>query len=185
MASTSCYTRSYWIDLCKNPLHLDLHHNPTEGGNAQAELFRKQHSYTLDLYTKTFDSEPPPDIWLSVDRRFAESPLKLVDSSKYHILKKPILSKVRWVVIASILFLMWVFIDFHPEEWGVIVFIAGIAVFVTLITANKRTYDNDTSGGSGCGTDFGIGHHSSSGDDSGCGGDSDCGGGCGGGCGGD
>src|SRR6478735_1062085 len=33
------YTRSYWIDLCKNTLNREIHHNPTKGGQKEAEKF--------------------------------------------------------------------------------------------------------------------------------------------------
>src|SRR5687767_6908346 len=33
------YTRSYWVDLCRNTLQKEIHHHPTKGGPAEAQKF--------------------------------------------------------------------------------------------------------------------------------------------------
>ncbi len=40
------YTRSYWVDLCRNTLGFELHHNPTKGGDNEGRKFRKQYQHT-------------------------------------------------------------------------------------------------------------------------------------------
>jgi hypothetical protein len=173
-----CYTRSYWIDLCKNTLQHDIHHNPTEGGGEQAELFRKQYSYTLDLYTKTFGSKPPSDIWLPVERRFTETRLLSVNPNEYQITPKATISKVLSIVTICIIFSAWLIADLYPDQSQEILVLAGVGLFVTLITKVITDKNITRHTGEGCGgcSDIHTGHDG----DSGCSGDSGCGGGCGG-----
>ncbi|VAW56044.1 hypothetical protein MNBD_GAMMA07-948 [hydrothermal vent metagenome] len=64
------YTRSYWVDLCKNILGFELHHNPTKGGREEGVKFNRQYSETLELYNHTFNEIPPESIWPQVEARF-------------------------------------------------------------------------------------------------------------------
>ncbi len=57
------YTKSYWIDLCKNTLNRDLHHNPSKGGDDEAGKHENWYKETLELYKQVFGVMPPPDIW--------------------------------------------------------------------------------------------------------------------------
>jgi uncharacterized membrane protein YgcG len=57
------YTRSYWIDLCKNTLGKDIHHHPSRGGDEEDHKHRDWYKETLDLYQSIFESPPPDDIW--------------------------------------------------------------------------------------------------------------------------
>jgi len=57
------YTRSYWIDLCKNTLNKDLHHHPSRGGDDEDHKHRDWYAATLELYRSVFASAPPGDIW--------------------------------------------------------------------------------------------------------------------------
>ncbi|HEX6429775.1 MAG TPA: hypothetical protein VF008_18910 [Niastella sp.] len=57
------YTKSYWIDLCKNTLNKDIHHHPSQGGDEEDHKHRDWYSETLINYQSVFGSLPPDDIW--------------------------------------------------------------------------------------------------------------------------
>lgn len=57
------YTKSYWIDLCKNTLGKDIHHYPSRGGDEEDHKHRDWYNETLVLYQSVFESPPPDDIW--------------------------------------------------------------------------------------------------------------------------
>lgn len=57
------YTKSYWIDLCKNTLGKDVHHHPSRGGDEENHKHRDWYNETLVLYQSVFGSLPPDDIW--------------------------------------------------------------------------------------------------------------------------
>jgi uncharacterized protein (TIGR04222 family) len=57
------YTKSYWTDLCKNTLNMNIHHNPSQGGDEEDHKHREWYAETLLLYESVFDSPPPDDIW--------------------------------------------------------------------------------------------------------------------------
>jgi uncharacterized protein (TIGR04222 family) len=57
------YTKSYWIDLCKNTLNKDIHHHPSGGGDVEDHRHRDWYKETLGLYQSVFESPPPNDIW--------------------------------------------------------------------------------------------------------------------------
>jgi len=57
------YTRSYWIDLCKNTLGKDIHHYPSTGGPAEDAKHRQWYKDTLQSYQDIFDTPPPSPIW--------------------------------------------------------------------------------------------------------------------------
>ncbi len=40
--------QSYWIDLCKNTLHKDIHHHPSRGGDEEDHKHRDWYAETLD-----------------------------------------------------------------------------------------------------------------------------------------
>src|SRR5688572_14852150 len=57
------YTKSYWIDLCKNTLNKDIHHQPSRGGDEEDHKHLDWYNETLMLYQSVFESAPPNDIW--------------------------------------------------------------------------------------------------------------------------
>ncbi len=57
------YTKSYWTDLCKNTLGIDLHHYPSKGGEDEDRKHEKWYKGTLALYEQVFGIVPPSDIW--------------------------------------------------------------------------------------------------------------------------
>jgi hypothetical protein len=83
------YTRSYWEDFCGNVLQRPLHHQPTEGGTQEDEKYRERYQQTLDLYTETFGSPPPRDIWLPVEQRFAGGLWRWINRKHFWVISKP------------------------------------------------------------------------------------------------
>lgn len=59
------YTKSYWIDFCKNTLGLNIHHNPSKGCE-ENEKIKNQYQNTLNQYRHLFGENPPEDIWTPV-----------------------------------------------------------------------------------------------------------------------
>jgi hypothetical protein len=57
------YTKSYWIDLCKNTLGREIHHHPSKGGTAENHKHKEWYKETLDLYKELFGKNAPADIW--------------------------------------------------------------------------------------------------------------------------
>ena len=57
------YTRSYWIDLCRNTLGKDIHHYPSTGGSKEEARHRLWHTETLGAYREVFGSDAPAEIW--------------------------------------------------------------------------------------------------------------------------
>ena len=68
------YSRDYWERFCPDVLGRPLHHNPTEGGEAQRHHFFDQYARTLRSYADTFGEEAPADIWPSAQQRLLDDP---------------------------------------------------------------------------------------------------------------
>jgi hypothetical protein len=194
------YTRSYWIDLCRNTLGRDLHHNPTKGGGAEGKKFDEMYSETARLYQHVFGEAPPPDIWPSNAQRFGDIDFERVNRRTHWVLPKPALlsNRMSWI---SLLLVAMAFLFVQATGSVVVVLsMAGAALMFLLINAitaasesdsRKRPSEDDGSAFVGdTGTSHGGGHSHGDGGDasggdsgcsSGCSGCSGCGGGCGGG----
>ncbi len=57
------YTKSYWVELCKNILGFELHHYPSTGGEKEDLKHAKWYAETLVLYSKIFEATPPIGVW--------------------------------------------------------------------------------------------------------------------------
>lgn len=178
------YTKSYWIDFCKNTLEKEIHHNPTKGGNSEAIKFDDFYSKTKEDYRAYFNEEPPIEIWPSNENRFSDVDFRRVNTNKNWIIKKPTLSErnkylTLFFFLTSIFLVQATFLD--DDTIAFIIFIV-IILLITYYHNKKNKNGSGCSSGctSGCSTS--SGHHSCSGD-SGCSssGCSGCGGGCGGG----
>lgn len=82
------YTHSYWIDLCKNTLGIELHHGPTKGGKQEGEKYFDLYQKTLDLYKMVFKCDAPKDIWPLKEERFADMNFQRINLDKYWVFKK-------------------------------------------------------------------------------------------------
>jgi hypothetical protein len=190
------FTRSYWINLCQDTLNQQIHHNPTKGGQQEAEKFNGYYTSSQTLYQDKFGIQPPADIWQDNHTRFTEINFQRVNMNRHWLIKKPRLSAYSAVLV--MLFIACAFCIQATEAIAIPALI-GIVLLVTYSVYKKesapnRKNRNDDGSGSGCGTsgdsNWSDGHHGGHhgdghGGDSGCGsGCSGCGSGCGG-CGGD
>jgi len=57
------YTQNYWISLCKNTLHKDIHHHPSKGGNSEDIKHIDWYNDSLKLYKEVFGFGAPLNIW--------------------------------------------------------------------------------------------------------------------------
>lgn len=182
-----CYTRSYWDDLCGRVLDKPLHHDPTQGGDAEQIKFVDWYEQTLASYERVFDEPPPRDIWPEARKRFhrPEMPPHRVQA---------IMMGVLFLAVGGVAAVMaaprhhvgvvptWLIIV------GVAVLLATLAVVGNWKTPKKRggRMKPDGHGGyvwaSGCGSGCVSGCGDGIGDGCGSDGGSGCGGGgCGGG----
>jgi len=92
------YTKSYWIDMCRNTLGRQIHHNPTKGGESERKRYSNDYDALGNAYLKEFGTEAPKDIWPSNKDRFSNINFKRVNLSDYWLIKKPSLTKRSAVV---------------------------------------------------------------------------------------
>lgn len=59
------YTKSYWVDFCRNTLGKDVHHIPSKGGKDEEYRHIKWYQDTLRHYEALFGIRPPQDVWLN------------------------------------------------------------------------------------------------------------------------
>lgn len=190
------YTRSYWVDFCRNTLGREIHHNPTKGGTQEAQKFDHYYTNSHQLYTDTFGQAPPADIWHGNQVRFSDIDFQRVNRRRYWLVPKPTpVSKRQWfgggmaalsVTSLQAVGLHWIVALFS----ALIVFLIVYGLTFYTDSQHKRT---NSSGDSGCSTSgcsdnsgHGDGHHGGDagdgGGDSGCSGCSSSGcSGCGGG----
>jgi hypothetical protein len=82
------YTQSYWIDFCKECINKEIHHGPTKGGKNEGDKFTDWYLKTKELYTSTFNEQPPVDIWPSSKIRFRDINFQRVNLDKVWLIKK-------------------------------------------------------------------------------------------------
>jgi hypothetical protein len=176
------FTRSYWIDLCKNTLQKEIHHNPTKGGKSEAQKFDGYYTSSQQLYTEKFGTRPPADIWQDNNTRFGDIDFKRVNVGRFWLVRKPkfsIKTKVLlMLVIAGAFFIQASVATFMP-----LIIIGIMAILIFRGSQNDNNGNGGCSTGSGCGNSHTDGTHGHSnghhGGDSGC--SSGCSGsGCGG-----
>lgn len=157
------YTRDYWDVFCPQVLGRSLHHDPTQGGDAERTKYKEWYAQTLAAYVESF-GHPPQDIWPAPEIRFTQGFQR--KEITHHLTGPP---KLGWVAgFASAL-------GFSGAAWGGVgsmrsaliwLFLGvGIIVLFVLWKRKKNAKSQKNDGNGGCG--------------GGCGG-----GGCGGGCGG-
>lgn len=172
------YTRSYWERLCGQVVGKPLHHNPTQGGDAEDAKFGDWYARTLETYERVFGAPPPGDIWPDSATRFGIDPraVRVNTVRSWIIEKRPVRRAAAGgaaaiagaAALAGCTAMLGAGID--PL---LLVFILIFAVAVIFIISRAK-------GGGGWGGGCGSSGCSSSGGSSGCGG-SGCGSGCGGG----
>jgi hypothetical protein len=172
------YTKSYWLDFCKDTLGKDIHHNPTKGGLSEAKKFDEYYTRIKILYKTYFNSEPPNDIWQTNKQRFTDIGFQRVNLNDYWLIKRPARIFLRKLAAIFVIAIGLISINATSDYIGIIAFIFIVVGIVALFPKSKENSDSS----SGCSIGGGssdLGHHSS---DSGCSGCSSSGcSGCGGG----
>ncbi len=116
------YSRDYWDVWCARILQRRLHHDPTEGGPAEAAKFREQYATTLKSYECWFGPSPEA-IWPSSQQRFATRPrFRTVDTQRVMILPKPRLPaawRMPLAVFLAMLLVPWqvLALPSNPLDW--------------------------------------------------------------------
>ena len=68
------YTRDYWQVFCPEVLGRELHHGPTEGGEAEHNRYFEQYAQTLRSYERVFGETAPEDLWPDAAKRLVQDP---------------------------------------------------------------------------------------------------------------
>lgn len=99
------YTTDYWIRFCKNTLHKDIHHYPSQGGSDENAKHSDWYDRTIELYHDTFGAYPPEHIWPGQKHREEEQDeesnmpfVEPVNFAKYMVLLIPfvLITLVFW-----------------------------------------------------------------------------------------
>lgn len=177
------FTRSYWVDLCKNTLNREIHHNPTKGGKNEAAKFNSFYTSSHKLYTEKFGVQPPAKIWQDNHTRFKDINFQRVNLGRYWLVKKPRLS-VYSVTILMLFIVCATFIEASDTILAASLMLGITAVIILAVYKwesdpdrwkNKDDDSNNggcSAAGSGCNSGHFTSHHSGhheSGGDSGCG----------------
>ncbi|MDT3404351.1 glycine-rich domain-containing protein [Mucilaginibacter terrae] len=195
------YTKSYWVDFCRDTLGQEIHHNPTKGGNAEAEKFDGYYTQSFKLYEDKFGTQPPADIWLDNEQRFSDIDFQRVNIRRFKLIKPWMLTALKisaYVLFAVVLIIIVLIIyEFNGQNYFMPALVLFAVIGLATIDHNqtgphKKQQDSGCGEGGSCSGDSDSGHsghgdgHGGHGCSSGCSGCSGSGcSGCGGGCGGD
>ncbi len=170
------YTKSYWIDLCKNILEKEIHHNPTKGGVSEAQKFNGHYSDTLNLYKQKFGIDAPASIWPENEERFSDIHFQRVNIRKFWLIRKPRLKRNS---LELVVLLLLGTLSIQSANFSLTVFFGALAFgWVIWYFFNQNNNSGCSSGGSD--SNINSDHHSGCNGDSGCSasGCSGCGSGC-------
>ncbi len=151
------YTHSYWTELCTHTLGKALQHNPTKGGQQEAQKYTDYYGYTLAFYREKFGTAPPADIWPDGEQRFSDIDFLRVNKRTHWVVAKPGWKsyKLYFIVILLLLFLQSYIV---PADWQPFVFalgllaIAGVVVAAARDKAERDKGEGREGSGSGCST---------------------------------
>ncbi len=87
------YTRSYWIEMCRNTLGREIHHGPTKGGDQEKDKYHEQYAKTKEVYFSIFNEQAPEDIWPSSAIRFGELVHTRINRHRNWVVAKPLKRK--------------------------------------------------------------------------------------------
>lgn len=153
------YTKSYWIDLCKNTIGKEIHHNPTEGGKTEELKFKNYYDQTIILYMAKFDESPPISVWQNNSERFKNRTIN-IDRKKNWIIPKPIFTNLKPNIKLFGILTVFSLFFYGCTQSGITTFsiLFSVGIFGIIIyaisngTSNKQNNYNSDSTSSGCGT---------------------------------
>lgn len=133
------YTKSYWVNLCRNTLGMMVHHNPTAGGEAEKRRYSNDYNLVRKAYLEEFGYEPPHDIWPSNKDRFSAINYKRINLSDYWLIKKPGIGQ-RSTILFPLSLIVMLFIQSDDSfPWVLMFFAAILFLFVArAIKGEKR-----------------------------------------------
>jgi len=125
------YTKSYWVDFCKNTLNKEIHHHPSKGGADENHKHEDWYKETLQLYKTVFGLAPPTDIW----------PRPLEYTTEINIADSSTGNKIIWAAALPalpFLFTGFVYQTFNPfhlngPEFLVFYLLFGIVIITSFI----------------------------------------------------
>ena len=83
------YSENYWKIFCPEILGRPLHHQPTQGGQAEGDKFEAWYRRTLESYQTFFGEAPPREIWPTPEERRKEKHnFRRVDRERYWVIPK-------------------------------------------------------------------------------------------------
>lgn len=82
------YSKLYWEDFCTKVLERPIHHNPTQGGQAEGDKFTDWYARTFAVYEQYFVKQPPKNIWPPAKIRFKEINFTRINRHRFWILPK-------------------------------------------------------------------------------------------------
>ncbi|MGZ5253843.1 MAG: glycine-rich domain-containing protein [Chitinophagaceae bacterium] len=171
------YTKSYWIDLCRNTLEKEIHHHPTKGGKKEAFKFDGFYTGTHNTYRDVFGSEPPKDIWQDNHTRFTDIRFQRTNLNEFWLIKKPAKYLRQFFLVLGIMLFSILNIQ-AALNIGFYIFLIFIAFFGFIIFKSiGKSGGRSDSSATGCGS---VGNHNNHHGDDGSGCSSGCSG-CGGG----
>ncbi|RYJ42714.1 glycine-rich domain-containing protein [Flavobacterium beibuense] len=176
------YTKSYWIDFCRNTLQREIHHNPTKGGSSERKKFNNSYCELHTMYNKMFGCNPPQDIWQDNKTRFTQINFQRISIDNYWLIKKPSLlaQKLLKLSVVSIVIIISIQASGNGIPLPVIIIIVIIIALINAFRKRGGKGDSDsgctTSSCSGDSCNSGCSSHGDSGCGSGCSGCGGCGG---------
>jgi len=173
------FTKSYWVDFCRNTIGKEIHHNPTKGGAIEGLKFDDFYSATKNLYKEKFGALPPENLWPANTQRFSDIDFQRVNLRQYRLVRRFRLTKkvIPILVIAALAPLIFIQ-AFSLEKWtipilmGVIFLVVMIGKIIQSVRRknngkrrNRSKHSHSDSGGI-----HGCSHHSNldSGNSHGC-----------------
>lgn len=143
------YTRSYWIDLCRNTPGRDIHHNPTRGGESEGQKFKQFYATTHAVYKEKLGTPPPKDIWHDQHTRFTDIHFQRGSRQKHWIIKKPALPAKPHLILSCSVLVALISIQAMLDLPNLL-FLGFVAVMCIVVYRNQKN-DGDSSGcSSGC-----------------------------------
>ena len=151
------YSRHYWDEFCAKILEIPLHHDPTQGGVAEAAKYRDWYQATLESYELLSGEKPPEDIWPSPLVRFGNiEAMQRVNTADHFVVPKPSRG-VLWVAQIAAVLLLLVCVWKGATLGAVAIGVLAVAIYIYRGRVESRNNVRRPNGGDGTPGGFGSG----------------------------
>jgi uncharacterized protein (TIGR04222 family) len=140
------HTQDYWQQWCPDVLQRALHHQPTTGGERQAQTYAEQYALTLALYERYF-GQAPFAWWPPTAQRFAHTQRwAWVDRSQVWLLPRPRwprLPRLLWHNAAIVLIAVPATagaLGINPLSWPATAFLSFYCIGALLLWVGSRVW---------------------------------------------